>query len=508
MAVFFGSVMALVVVFTLLSARAYRSMAKLFVRLGRENATLDPTATFGQTPVVALPPTRENEINSVVEILRTRALLEEVVDRVGPAALLGEGDPLPPSKQPFVPREERETASSSRTRTPQQEKALRLLSKQLGVEAVKKSNIVQVTYEGPSPEIAEDVIAALVDAYLERHAQFNRTPRVHQFLAEQAAQAKSQLARSERQLRDLQVETGLFSPDTQKQMTVARVGRLEDELLQTTSALSAAEAELDTLKKKLAGVSETQETARTRGVANQGTDNMRAQLYTLQLKELELLARNPPESPEVILIRQQVKAARELLALEERSLEQVTTGPNRVHEEARLAVLKQEPVVAALRSKSASIRSQLEAERKVLKTLNDNMLRVVELQRTVDLQTSLHRRYSENLAQTQVDRALEVEKISNISVVQPATYDPDPVRPRKLINLAVGLFLAVCGSLALAWLSESWNRPLENSPTDAVMSERRAVSPSCRAASVEGSSRRAGEDHVGLAPGSPIVSDA
>src|SRR5437764_1941493 len=78
-------------VITWLMPRAYRSQAKLFVRLGRENVTLDPTATFGQAPVVAVPQSRENEINSVVEILRSRSLLDAVVDRVGPAALLGEG---------------------------------------------------------------------------------------------------------------------------------------------------------------------------------------------------------------------------------------------------------------------------------------------------------------------------------------------------------------------------------------------------------------------------------
>jgi uncharacterized protein involved in exopolysaccharide biosynthesis len=457
MAVFFGTVMVLVVVITLLSARAYRSTAKLFVRLGRENVTLDPTATLGQTPVVSVPPTRENEINSVVEILRTRSVLEEVVDRIGPAALLGEGDPLPPTKSPATPSDEHER--TRKPRTPQQEKAVRTLSKQLSAEAVKKTNIVQLSYDGPSAEVAEAVVAALVDVYVEHHVQFNRTPRVHQFLAEQASQAHAQLAKSEKQLRDLQVETGLFSPENQKQMIVARVGRLEDELLQTTAALSAAESELDILKKKLASIPETLETARIKGVANQGTDNMRAQLYTLQLKELELLARVPPEHPEVVQIRQQVKAARDLLSREEKSLEQVTTGPNRVHEEARLAVLKQEPIVGALQSKSASLRSQLEAERKALKTLNDNMLRVAELQRTVDLQNSLHRRYSENLAQTQVDRALEAEKISNITVVQQATYDPDPVRPRRMLNLLVGLVLALAGSLALAWLAESWNTP-------------------------------------------------
>ena len=45
-----------VVAVTLLGPRSYTSEAKLLVRLGRENATLDPTATLGQSPVIAVPP--------------------------------------------------------------------------------------------------------------------------------------------------------------------------------------------------------------------------------------------------------------------------------------------------------------------------------------------------------------------------------------------------------------------------------------------------------------------
>src|SRR5436309_2421482 len=69
--------------------RAYASQAKLLLRLGRENVTLDPTATLGQAPVVAVPPSLEHNINSVIEIIRSRALLEKVVDAFGPAVILG-----------------------------------------------------------------------------------------------------------------------------------------------------------------------------------------------------------------------------------------------------------------------------------------------------------------------------------------------------------------------------------------------------------------------------------
>src|SRR6476646_3536304 len=86
----FVTVLALTALVTLLSPRAYRSQAKLFVRLGRENATLDPAATVGQTPVVGVAQNRENELNTYVEIIKSRVLLEKVVDAIGPATLLGE----------------------------------------------------------------------------------------------------------------------------------------------------------------------------------------------------------------------------------------------------------------------------------------------------------------------------------------------------------------------------------------------------------------------------------
>ncbi len=46
MLLFFVLVMAGTAVGTYLSPRSYRSQAKLFIRLGRENVTLDPTATL------------------------------------------------------------------------------------------------------------------------------------------------------------------------------------------------------------------------------------------------------------------------------------------------------------------------------------------------------------------------------------------------------------------------------------------------------------------------------
>ena len=79
---FFVAVIVLVVLRLVLSPRAYLSEVKLFVRIGRQSATLDPTATTGQ--FIHPFNTREAEINSVMESLSSRTVMERVVDAVDP----------------------------------------------------------------------------------------------------------------------------------------------------------------------------------------------------------------------------------------------------------------------------------------------------------------------------------------------------------------------------------------------------------------------------------------
>src|SRR5689334_17040393 len=68
-----------------LMPRSYYSEARLFVRFGRENQ-VDPTASGGQ--MVSLYESRESEINSLIEILKSRAILDRVVAELGPACVL------------------------------------------------------------------------------------------------------------------------------------------------------------------------------------------------------------------------------------------------------------------------------------------------------------------------------------------------------------------------------------------------------------------------------------
>jgi uncharacterized protein involved in exopolysaccharide biosynthesis len=460
-------VLGATVAWTAFGPRTYRSEAKLLVRLGRENTTVDATATMGQSPVVAVPMARENEINSILEELTSRDLIEHVVDSVGPDAIL---KTVPPEPAPGATAPAQPTTSLPPTTASGGEpdfpptidaryRAILALTKALKVEAVKRSNILVVSCEASRPDTAQAIVSRLVDFSLDRHMAVNRTPGAYRLLVQQAAHLDTRVRQTEEELRTLKSRTGLVSPESQRQILATRIGRLDDELLQATANLDSTQAEVTALEKQLARLPRTHVTATTRGVPNNAADLMRGQFYTLQLKELDLLARHPENHPEVKLIRRQSAAAKEILKREETTREQVTTGPSRTYEDLHQTLVRQQTQLVALKKRKEVLEEQLQHERAELKTFLADELQIARLQRRLAIEDSTQRKYAENLEQGRIDQALQSERISNISLVQSATLEAKPVRPRWSINLGFGLLLAVAGSLALAFLVESRRQP-------------------------------------------------
>jgi len=445
---------------TAFGPKEFRSESKLFVRLGRENVALDPTVTFGQAPAVAIPQSRDNEINSVTEMLRSRVLVEQVVDDLGAETI------LEPENHPFgadEPLADEGDASSQQSMLRQwgsrlklltpltaRQRAIEKLRKMVWIEAARKSDVITVACDSPSPELSQAIVTKLVEAYLDHHVRLNRTPGARDFFAEQTERLGRDLETSEEAMRDLKNATGVSSLATHRRHLMDRIARLEDERLQSVSDLAAAEAEVRLLNETLASMSRTEIQEETSGVGNDAADRMRDQLYTLEVMQQELHAKYTDEHPEVRHVREQIEAARAILDLEERTRTHVKTGPNKAYEAVQLALLTQEPLLVSLRAKADALVGQLVVEQTRLEGLNDHELELAKLERTIDLEDANYRKYAENLEQANIDQALELGRISNINIVQPATLEAKPVSPRPLVNMALGIAVGLFGGLALA----------------------------------------------------------
>jgi uncharacterized protein involved in exopolysaccharide biosynthesis len=457
---FFLSVAASVVI-TLAMAREYQSVGKFFVRLGRENATLDPTATLGENPTIAVPQSRDAEINSVVEILQSRTVLEKVVDALGPTVVLNtsnaKGEVAESVSQTadawfgpiFLEGRALLRRLSSTAGLDDRQKAILLLAKSLKVESAKKSSVIDLCYVGVSPEQCQLVLSKLMDFYLDEHLRLSRTRGTYDFFGEQTKRLRDELSGREAELRDLKNSTGLASPEAQRQLLVARIGRLQDEWLAADALRAMTKAKVDNLRDQLSGLPEQEVTAEISGFGNEGTDRMRDQFYALQIREKEAASRYSEDHPKMRQIREQIASSRAVLEQEDRNRKQITREPDKLRQLAEAAVLAEEPVLASLESQTKKLTLQLADARKELSALNNNELRIAALQREVDLLQANYRKYAGDLEEARIEQQLETQRMSNIGVVQAASYEPQPIRPRTTLNLLLGLGFGVFGGLAL-----------------------------------------------------------
>jgi uncharacterized protein involved in exopolysaccharide biosynthesis len=477
MILFFLAVVIIVTAWTFLSKEIYRSEAKLMVRIGRESVTLDPTVTTGQVMSMGSQ-SREYEINSELEILKSRELAQRVVDTIGPNTIL-EGPQGEISQGNLEPGQEKLQELLDRLKKigailknsllslgigkplADREKAIIEFTKKFTVDAQKNTNILLLSYEAPSKNLSRDILEKLINFFLEKHIVTHRTVGTYDFFNKESSQLRNHVAKVEEELTKLKTKTGVASLGEHRRILMDRVGSLQRENETTQAALVISRAKIKELKGKLDGLSPTVVTTEMRGSGNYAADLMRARLYDLQLREQDLLSKYTENNQLVQEVRRQIEEAQALLAKEEPSRTQVTTGINTAYETLNLELIKEVANLSSLEAKAKVVKAQQEEARLELNDFNNTEEKMVGLQRELSLMEAKYRKYSENVEQARIDQALLNNKISNISIVQAPTTLPEPVQPKKALNVIVGFFVGILGGIILAFFSEYLDHSLK-----------------------------------------------
>ncbi len=447
----------------LLWPSTYESEAKLFVRLGRENVTLDPTATTGQ--VVSIQSSRELEMQSVVEMLNSRFVVEKVVDRLGADTVLESGTGGAMSNYLSGIRGKLTTllaGNRPKEESKVKEAAISRLTNALDVSVPNRSAVVNVTCKATSPEFAQTLAAAVVDVYMDEHARLNRTARSDEFFAEQAKLIDDQLQRAAQELRDAKNEKGVVSVESQLLFLEEQKAEVEEERLRNRRQLSESKARHVSLQETLDGVEPTRIASKVEGLPNVAADDMRQQLYSLEIKERELLARYPETHPLVVAIRKQVDTVREVYADEEGTRSQTTHETNPTYTALDLSLSQCLVDIEGFEALDASLNSQYDAIVSDLKELNDYSVRLRDLELKHELLVQSYRTYSEKLEQARIGTALDAEQITNVNVAQEAPLVRSAASPNQTLIAGLGLLIAVFGSIGVGLYAEQFDQRLKS----------------------------------------------
>jgi uncharacterized protein involved in exopolysaccharide biosynthesis len=435
--------MALAVTAIIFWPRNYASEAKLFVQVGRESVSLDPTATTGQ--VMPISVSRETEVNSVLEMLRSRVMIEKLVDEIGPDVILRSAAPNAPSSPQKSSMLSSLASMIDLDPVGDREKAVSRVVKQLDVAVEKKSDVITVSGTAKSPELAQLIVAKFVDIYLDAHVQMHRTAGSQGFFTEQTAVLQKQMNEALAKLCTAKNELGVVSVETQRQLIKEETVEIENKLALSRAALAASRDKVEALRQRVSGLPERLPTAETQGFPNAAADNMRQDLYQLEIREAELATRFGDKFPALAAVRAQIEAAKKPLGKEEPKRTQQTTTVNLVHDQLQLNLLNEETNVASLNAETQSLDGQLAKMHDRVRFLNENEAQISKLEQEVSLCKANYTTYSEKSEQSRIDAALQNGRITNVNVIQPANLTAKPVSPKKLLLLVAG----VVGGLAL-----------------------------------------------------------
>ena len=432
---------------TLLLPRHYCSEAKLFVRFGRENQ-VDPSG--GQT--VSLYDSRESEINSLIEIFRSRAILDRVVKELGPEYVLaGRGTPHAPSDTDGLPSE-----ATPPSRSHQQ--AVRELEKSVAISAPRTSNIITVAAKARTPQAAQAIVARLTAVCLDEHVRVHSTPGSYQFFAEQTRVSKVAWQAAAERLRDAKNRLGIVASDGKRR-------ELEMQLGDTAAKLLANQSELNTSEGKIAGLKELiarlPEKHVVQGIesASASFDGMRQSLHLLESHEQELAAKMNDEHPKLAAVRQQVVDLRAILDAQPADRKAETEAINPARQSLELSLRSEQSQADAFRAREKSLVKQQQDLVASLTALNAKAGEIEQLEQQVALAEQNHRDDVLRLEQARINRSLDEGRFTSLSLVQPASIAAQASGPRRMLVLALGMLLAggsAIGAIALA----AWLNPL------------------------------------------------
>ncbi len=448
-----SAVMGLVVVGLVLAPRVYQSEAKLFVRVGRESIGLDPTATTGQT--ISVSDSREFEMNSVLDLIDSRAVRERVVDRLGPDYLLNPAVIAP------VPADEETTsapneigAAADRQSALRRDQAVRQLISSIKTSAGKRTSVISVSCKAGDPARAQAILGTFLNAFHELHVSASRAVGSHEFFEEQVKLLGEQLAEATGQLGAAKNSFGMVTVEGRQKTLEDQMSIIHAASVKNATALAATEGEIAALRPSIDALPERFVAQEVTGFPDDAVGTTRKQLRELKLKEQELLAKFTGLHPNVIAVRGQIEVAEALLVKQEPNVRQATMSNNPTRDQLVLKLLTDEALAASLRAEAASLdgqRKKLEGE---LALFNSHDGRVAGLQQRVDALKTTLKAYNEKLEQARIDHALASDRISNVNIVQPATFMPRPVSPKKSLVLFAGAVVAAITGLGAALASE------------------------------------------------------
>jgi polysaccharide biosynthesis transport protein len=424
---------ASVLIVTIKEKPIYR--ANVLLEIEKENPNIPTVQELFQLEDVS-----DNYLETQYKVLQSETLARRVVEEL---RLDQVAEFNPPKNAWFWQDTHAAAGTEDVVIDPKTEQAiLERFNNHLTVEPVRRSRLVQVSFESQDAQIAAKAVNALASNYIQGNleSRWQAAEKASEWLSQQLQSFKAKLEKSEDDLQQYAHDNGLLFLETEKGDTENIV---DERLRQLQDELTRAQADRYA-KESLYRLAEAGDYSSLPGVVdNKLMQDLTERLADLEKEQAALTPTFTSTYPKVKQIQSQIDDIQKFL--------------NQERKRAAQGII--DDYLAAVR-REGLVREAFEQQQQQANLVAGRVVQYNILKREVDTNKQLYEGLLQRLKEAGVSAGMNA---SNIRIVDAAVAPTRPISPRPVLNLGLALLLGLGCGIGVAFLQEHLDNTLKNS---------------------------------------------
>ncbi len=306
-----------------------------------------------------------------------------------------------------------------------------IISGGITVSPVKNSKIVNISFMSSNPQFAALVTNSVARAYIEELLDMRMSVSRYsiEWMAKKAEEEKAKLEKSEMALQEYMKANNIVTLQDRVTLTPEKLSEVNTQLTRAETKRK----ELESLYRTVMKISANPKNAESFSViASEPTiQSLRNQILKAEQNAEELSKKYGKKHPAMM------KAEEELKGLQQKRDQEMNRVISSIKNEYELA-----------KSNEASLRNMMSSTKAEAINLNEKFIQYGVLTRDVETNKQLYDALIKKMKEQSVTEEI---RTVNVWVVEKAEKPTSPVKPRKSLNILLGIIVGLFGGIGLAF---------------------------------------------------------